>query len=246
MLKSLLFPIFFIMLSGMHTLFAQEKAQMVINKAIEVHGGDAYQKAHFAYDFRDRSYAYFRNGGDFLYTRNFKDKLGNAIIDSLSNTDFKRYKNGKLCKLTDKDRRSYSDGTNSVHYFAFLPYFLNDPAVFKKYLGEVSIKGEPYHKIRITFAEEGGGTDFEDIFVYWIHTEHYTMDYLAYSYEVDGGGRRFREAYNPRVVGDIRFQDYVNYKSEDKTIDVTTMDRMFDKGELKELSRIELKNIRQK
>ena len=69
------------------------------------------------------------------------------------------------------------------------------------------------------------------------------MDYLAYSFQVNGGGVRFREAYNPRTVGGIRFQDYVNYKHENKDFPVQQLDQAFLNKELKELSRIELKNI---
>ena len=69
------------------------------------------------------------------------------------------------------------------------------------------------------------------------------MDYLAYSYEVDGGGVRFREAYNTRKIGGVLFQDYVNYKHL-KNTDVSTFDILFEKGELKELSRIELENVK--
>ena len=39
------------------------------------------------------------------------------------------------------------------------------------------------------------------------------MDYFAYDFETDDSGTRFREAYNARTVGGIRFQDYLNFTS---------------------------------
>jgi len=68
------------------------------------------------------------------------------------------------------------------------------------------------------------------------------VDYLAYSYHVNGGGVRFRSAYNSREVDGVRFQDYINYK-HDSTTPVEEMDEYYLKGELKELSKIELRNI---
>ena len=73
----------------------------------------------------------------------------------------------------------------------------------------------------------------------------FKVDYLAYSYEEDEGlGFRFREAYNERYVHDLRFVDYNNYKSEDTTMDLLGLDKAFEAGNLKLLSKIELKNIK--
>ena len=95
----------------------------------------------------------------------------------------------------------------------------------------------------VSFTEEGGGTDFDDTFVYWIHKENYTVDYLAYQYAVDDGGIRFREAYNPRIVNGIRFVDYNNYKPETLDIPLTELDAQFEKGVLKLLSKIETESV---
>lgn len=93
---------------------------------------------------------------------------------------------------------------------------MNDKAVNKLYLGKVLIKGNEYYKIKVTFNEEGGGEDFEDVFVYWVQTGTFKVDYLAYSYAVNGGGIRFKEAYNERFVNGIRFVDYNNCKPENE------------------------------
>lgn len=233
------------------TTFAQQKksvfdfSQKVIDECIKVHGGKNYKKAHYTYDFRDKSYVYQRNEGDYTYSRTYLDKLGNQLKDVLTNDSFAHYVNGEhQANLNSKKEFTYRESVNSVHYFAFLPYFLNDGAVNKKYLGLVDIKGKKYHEIEVTFDQEGGGVDHQDVYVYWIQDETFTLDYLAYSFQVNGGGVRFREAYNPRTVGDIRFQDYVNYKHDDKMTPVHELDQALVNGELKELSRIELKNVR--
>ena len=220
---------------------SQKKAQKIIDNAIKKHGGKKYRSAHFEYDFRKYHYTYHFDNGAFHYER--YDKATDTK-DILSNEGFTRYRANKLMKLSAKEVKTYSASVNSVHYFAFLPYFLNDGAVYKNYIGSVSIKGEPYHKIQVTFSEEGGGQDHDDIYVYWIHKKSNTLDYLAYSFHVNGGGVRFRSAYNRRSVGGITFQDYVNYK-HDKTTPVFDLDKHYEAGELVELSRIELKNIKE-
>lgn len=220
------------------------KAQEVVDRAIEVQGGDRIDHSWIDFDFRGRHYRALRDEGLYTYERIFTDTTsGDTIRDVLTNSGFMRMVDWEEVELSDKDSAAYASSVNSVIYFALLPYFLNDEAVQKTYLGEAEIKGEPYHKIKVTFREEGGGKDFQDEYVYWFHRDAYTLDYLAYNYEVGGGGARFREAYNPRTVGGIRFVDYINYKPVEPTMEVEIFDRLFEQGEMRELSRIDTENI---
>ena len=162
----------------------------------------------------------------------------------MSNDSFERYVNREIRQIAVSMITRYSASVNSVHYFSVLPYGLNDAAVNKTYLGLSKVKGEDYHKIKVTFNEIGGGEDFEDVFVYWIHKETFKMYYLAYSYdEGHGKGYRFREAFNERYVEGIRFLDYNNYKPKSKNVDLIGMDNLFEEDRLELLSKIELKNI---
>ena len=79
--------------------------------------------------------------------------------------------------------------------------------------------------------------------MYWVHSENYTVDYLAYSYATDGGGIRFREAYNPRKVNGIRFVDYRNYKPNTLTVALEDLDDWFQADSLQLLSTIENTSI---
>lgn len=218
-------------------------AQDIVDKTIEVSGGDKYLNAEIDFDFRDKHYRSVREGGKFQYERQFQDSIG-IIKDVLNNDGFQRFVNDTLTKIPDSMAVKYTSSVNSVHYFALLPYGLNDAAVNKSSLGEVAIKDKLYYKIKVTFSQEGGGEDYEDVFIYWIEAETFKANYIAYSYiEDDGVGIRFREAYNERFINGLRFVDYNNYKSEDATMDLLGLDKAFESGSLKLLSKIELENI---
>ena len=238
-------PLFLFMLSGLFsTSTPSDIAQEIVDQAIQAHGGRHYEQADYSFDFRDKTYEYHYDKGAFKYERKFMDKSERHIQDILTNERFERYVDDQLAtNLAPKKIRGYSNAVNSVHYFAFLPYFLNDAAVQKEYLGDSGIKGHQYNEIRVTFAKEGGGDDHDDIYIYWFNKKTKRLDYLAYSFHVNGGGVRFRAAYNARFVGDILFQDYVNYK-HDKNTPVAQLDELYSSGQLQELSRIELKNIK--
>lgn len=223
-------------------LSCTDKAQKVVDAAIETHGGAAFNSFFLQFDFRDRHYTAARDGGIFSYTREFTDTTG-LIRDVLSNEGFTRYRNNTVLEIPEERKQAFTRSVNSVMYFALLPFGLNDQAVNKEWVEETTIGGESYQVIRVTFDQTGGGEDHEDIFLYWFHSEKNTMDYFAYSYNTEGGGIRFREAINPRKVGGILMQDYINYKPEDETIPIDSLKGMFIAGRLQKLSEIRLENL---
>jgi len=219
-------------------------AQQVVDKAINVIGGEQFRNSVIDFDFRDRHYKATRNGWKFQYERVWKDSA-NVFRDLISNDGYQRYINGLLAKVPDTMATKYYRSINAVHYFSILPYGLNDKAVNKSYLGTAEIKGKPYHKIEITFDKEGGGEDYDDVFVYWINKDTYQADYLSYSYDEGphDKGLRFREAYNRREVNGLSFTDYNNYKPIDTSATVYNLDSLFVADKLQLLSKIELKHI---
>lgn len=217
-------------------------AAEIVDRAIEVAGGDRYRTSHIEFNFRGRRYLSFREGGKRILKR--LTPTDSALIEDtrIGEDVFERRIGDSLVVLPDSLSRMYSNSVNSVHYFAYLPYGLDGQAVHKELLGKVSLGDREYYKIRVTFSEQGGGEDFEDVFVYWFNTETFRPDFLAYLYHTDGGGLRFREAYNDREVGGIRFSDYRNYKPRE-AVPVTALDSLFVHGGLEELSVIELEDL---
>jgi Family of unknown function (DUF6503) len=218
-------------------------ADEIVNKSIEVSGGAKFNHSNITFYFRDISYAAKRLKGKFSYARMFKEDTL-SITDILSNKGFRRMIGREFVKVNDTMKVKYSASVNSVHYFSVLPFGLNDPAVKKSLKGEERINDADYYKIKVTFEEEGGGEDYEDVFVYWINKQTFKLGYLAYSYnEDDGVGMRFREAYNERYVNGLRFVDYNNYKAENSAVNLLDLAKAFEQNQLKFLSKIELKNI---
>ncbi|NNL15797.1 MAG: deoxyribose-phosphate aldolase [Flavobacteriaceae bacterium] len=217
-------------------------AETILNRSIEVSGGDVIDNSTISFNFRDRHYKAERNSGLYKLERNSIDST-RTILDQISNKGFQRFVNDELQTIPDSMVVRYSNSVNSVHYFSVLPYGLDDPAVNAEYLGLKVLKGKEYHKIKVTFDEIGGGDDFEDIFIYWISKDDHKLDYLAYEFHVNGGGIRFREAFNERYINGIRFVDYNNLKPMDKKSNLLEIDFLFEENILELVSKIELKNL---
>ena len=215
---------------------------LMVNEAITVHG--SFKDKTVSFTFRDREYSVTRDDSGYTYTRAWEDDSLGSMKDILVNgRHFTRRVNGEKVSIDNETADKYSNSVNSVLYFFQLPFVLNDKSAIKKYVGEFTIKDEPYHCVQVTFTEEGGGKDFEDVFFYWIHEKKKTIDFMAYSYLTDGGGVRFREAINRREIKGLLIQDYVNHAAE-KSTPLETLPKLFEEGKLENLSMIINENVR--
>lgn len=223
------------------SLMKERKVQTVLEKTIEAHGGHLYDVAHYKFIFRDKTYEFKNSNKAFSYKMSF-DKNGYKESYVLDNSVLTHSINNEPQLLTDKETVTYSNGLNSVIYFATLPHKLSDEAVNVIYEEAVIIKGNNYDVLMVSFNEENGGEDHDDKFCYWVNKTTHKIDYLAYSYNVGKGGVRFRSAYNRRVIDGITFQDYINYKAP-KGTGLKDLPQLFETSQLKELSKIETEHI---
>ncbi|CAI8360979.1 MAG: Uncharacterised protein [Polaribacter sp. SA4-10] len=217
-------------------------AQQIIDKTILRSGADKVENSQIRFQFRDKKYIAIRKNGDFRLERTF-NKATSIIKDVISNNGFNRFVDSLPFVVVDSMAVKYRNSVNSVHYFSVLPFGLNDKAVQKKILPSSTINGIAYYKVEISFSENGGGEDFEDVFIYWIGKENFLIDYLAYSFHTNGGGKRFRVLKEQYNKNGIRFVDYHNYKPLKTDIALIDLDISFEKKQLKKVSEIILKNI---
>ncbi|WP_026915508.1 DUF6503 family protein [Christiangramia portivictoriae] len=245
-MKRLLTAIMSLLLIGCAQKEDTLTADEIIQNAIERAGGELYEMAEIDYTFRDRAYKSYRNGGRFSYTRIMTDSLGNRIKDVLDNDGLTRKVNDSNVAIQDSLVLPIGNSINSVNYFVHLPYGLMADAANRELVGKDTIAGREYYEIKVTFSENGGGTDHEDEYLYWIDTQNFEVDYLAYNFEVNDGGVRFRKAFNHRVIKGISFVDYENYEYKDKEVQLTKLDSLYQERELDLLSIIETKNVRVK
>lgn len=216
--------------------------QEIVDRSIEISGGERYKTSDISFKFRDMRYASEWKGGGRILKRSKKtDSM--EVVDIRTNQDFTRLVDDRVVSLNDSLANLYANSVNSVHYFANLPYGLNDPAVNKGLLGVTTIKDRKFYKVKISFDQKGGGDDYDDIYLYWFDKETFKPTYLAYQFHVNGGGIRFRAAYNERYIGGIRFVDYENYEASADRTSIYDVDSLYGLNRLNLLSKIELEHI---
>ena len=222
-------------------------ATAIVDSARAAHGDSVLDQAVMTFTFRGDAYRLRHDDGRGHYRRSYTDSLGRSVTDGLTSNTVYRVVEGDTVSLSASERDDVETTVNSVAYFALLPEPLGDPAVQPAYSGRDTIAGVPYHRIRVTFRREGGGKDWQDVFLYWFRTDTYAMDYLAYAYGQGPGeeaGTRFRKADNVRRIRGVRVADYDNYTSD--TLSADHMARYPDllaRGAVRLVSRIELDSV---
>jgi hypothetical protein len=212
------------------------KADSIVDRAIEAHGGKLYDNADYSFVFRGTKYRFQNNETTYAYSSEIQK--GDSLIKNVMTPDkFERSVNSNLQALNKEKTSQYSEALNSVIYFAMLPYKLQDASVNRKFIEETTIKDKQYDVVGVTFGQDGGGRDFDDEFHYWINKQTHKIDYIAYNYRTNNGGVRFRTAFNTRVIDGITFQDYINYEAPLET-PLKDLPILYEQGKLKEVSQI--------
>ena len=109
-------------------------AQDIVNLSIEASGGAGHLENQIAFDFRNRNYKGYKSEKQRVMER-FQVLDSLQILDRKTNQLFERFVNDSLIVLPDSVANRYANSVNSVHYFARLPFGLNDAAVKKTFLG---------------------------------------------------------------------------------------------------------------
>ena len=216
----------------------------VLKNAVSAHGGEQFDQLEVTFDFRGTPYRLIKDGGKFRYERTRADSSGNKILEGMDNNGAYKLINGIEQSITSREDSLLKYSINAVRYFAVLPLQLINKAVVPEYIGSSEILGKKYHKIEITFRSEGGGSDYQDRYIFWFEQDTYRMDYFAYYYHVNGGGSRFRKVVNTRNFNGILLSDQINYTSEKISTNIEDYDKEFLAGNLKEVSQIKLENLK--
>ncbi len=198
------------------------EAVEAVHAARAAHGSDRLDGRTVHFTFRGTPFTAWRDGGRFRYSRTTVDDAGRTVVETVDHRGVSRTVNGAETPFaSDRERRVAETAVGSVVYFALLPAALADAAVRVRSLGRDTVDGRLYDAVEVTFAQDGGGDDWEDRYLYWLHPERHTVDFLAYTYRETPGdtaraatGHRFRRVTRAWTAGGVRFQDYQNLTAD--------------------------------
>ena len=197
------------------------EALALIDRARTHHGSALLDRAQMRFSFRGTPFVIWQDGGRFRYTRTTTDSLGRTVQDVLDNDGTRRLVDGVEQALSPDQAASIGESVDSVVYFATLPASLSDPAVRARLLTPDRVDGENYDRVEVTFAQDGGGADHQDRYVYWLRQSDGEIGYYAYSYDETAPdtaraatGTRFRVPLQSRRVGGVLVQDWRNLSAD--------------------------------
>ena len=224
------------------------EALALIDRARTHHGSALLDRAEMRFSFRGTPYTIRRDDGRFRYSRTTTDSLGRTVEEVVDNDGTHRFVDGVEVPLDAAEAGTVGESINSVVYFATLPRALADAAVRARLLTPDRVAGEDYDRVEVTFAEEGGGADAQDRYVYWLR-DNGEIGYYAYSYVETPGdtaraatGTRFRVPLQTRRVGGVLVQDWRNL-SADSLIQIERFGDVYDARQTFEVSQVILDDV---
>ena len=114
--------------------------------------------------------------------------------------------------------------------------------MYKEDLGIEVWDDRRLRKVKVTF-EAGTSTDASDEYLYWFDPDTGRLELFAYSYEVNGGGLRFRRLFNYRRVGGLLFYDQENWGTEGPGLAIDLVTPEYVETRMRHVSTIELRDI---
>ena len=220
-----------------------------MDRARTHHGSARLDRAEVTFSFRGTPYVIRRDGGAFRYSRTVTDSLGRTVEEAVDNDGTHRSVDGVEEPLSPQDAARIGESVNSVAYFATLPARLADPAVRARLLTPDRVGGTDYDRVEVTFAQDGGGADAQDRYVYWLRQSDGEIGYYAYSYlETPGDtaraatGTRFRVPIRIWREGGALFQDWHNL-SADSAGRIERFGDLYDNGQTFRVSEVRLDNL---
>ncbi|MEX1259003.1 MAG: DUF6503 family protein [Gemmatimonadota bacterium] len=221
-----------------------ETPEEIVEASIERYGGDVFENVTISWDFRGVPFQIIRDGGVYRHQRTVADSLGTTVREVMDNEGTWVEDAGERRAAGEERSGDIAMAVNSTVYLGFLPFRLDDPSVRLADLGSATVEGRPYRKVEVTFGEDGGGSGWENRFVYWFREGDWTLDYLAYAEPLDPPVTRFRRAVNRRGVGGILVQDYENYTADPEIEDIANYDEFLERGELRLISMVEFDSVK--
>ena len=222
----------------------------IVDRAIELHGGAAYTASEVSLDLCSASGCFAievaTDGGLFEHVVTRED----GMRVRATNDTVERWEGGDQVQVPPEEEARRRRFVSARVYFAFLPYRLNDPGVWKQDLGIVDWEGRRLHQVRVQFASRAPGGDAgsetgqtSDEYMYWFDPTTGEVVYFAYDFTGEPSGLRFRRAINQRRVGGILFFDQENLGLDGDGLDVGQVDPRFVAERLKPISVVELRDI---
>ncbi len=219
---------------------AAEEGLEIVRRSIEHHGGERFEHSSIAFRLCSGSGCYDieveTDGGLYRHRVAGPVSAGHREVEA-TNDAIRYWHEGVEREVSPADEQNLRDWATARHYFALLPYKLNDPGVRQQDLGLERWGDRELHKVKVTFRA-GSSTDAEDEFLYWFDPETARLEQFAYSYEGDPGGLRFRTLHNYRRVGGILFHDQENLGIDGDGLSVDQIDPAFVESAMRPVSSI--------
>jgi len=198
-------------------------ADTLLENTINAHGGNLYKNSIISFKFKSFNYTLKRDDNDYEYQmiREEKDVLKEA---KTFNGGFEYFEDGEQKELSARLSSMFTNRINSMAYWIYIPYEFSTNDAIKEYIGKDVLRGNEYHKLKITYRQFEGLPEDDRIYILWIDTKKFEIDFVAVGNLNDTNGKKFYAAGNKRKIKGMLFSDYEMYNTKTKSKEINFED----------------------
>lgn len=218
-----------------------DKAQALLQKTIQAHGGKQFFNSTISFDLKELKYHLERrdNISNFTVTRQADSTQYKATYENGYGSYFI---NDSLQEETLYSRRFLDSRVEGFVYLLSFPFVLDQNSIILEQKEDVLIRRKNYHVLRATVREVD---DFisENEFYLYINAETFIIEFTAERFDLVGDRKVFRRNFNERQINGLHFFDSYLYrpKKMERALDSLYLD--YDIPNMEPLKSQELTNI---
>lgn len=213
----------------------------LLNRAIEVSGGDSFFHSTISFDAQGMRYTMERDGNIANFTS--ERQVDTTYYKATYRNGYQQYfVNGVEQEESFSSRKFISSRLEGFLYLTSIPHVFNQTAVIVNRKEDVVIRNKTYQVLHITFTklpEDDPGNEF---YLYIDPVSGY-VEFRAEKLDLDGETNLLKKAYNPRIIEGIRFVDYKVFTTRDTTMLLSDYYKAYDIPNLIPIGDIEYTNI---
>lgn len=215
--------------------------QDILDRAIEVSGGEQFFHSTISFDASGMHYTMERDGHLSNFTA--ERQVDTTYYKATYRNGYQQYfVNGVEQEESFSSRKFISSRIDGFLYLMSIPHVFDQTAVIVERMEDVLIRRKTYQVIHITFTklpEDDPGNEF----YLYIDPETGFVEFSAEKFDLDGETNLLRKAFNPRTINGIRIVDYKMFTTSDTSMQLADYYKAYDIPNLTPLPDLTFTNV---
>lgn len=188
-------------------------AKAILLKALKAHGEALHNAATVTFSLNNYDFVLNREGYNYRYEMSRQTDTAKHTAVTF-NGGFEYLVDGVQSSQGPRMDNIVKNRVNAVAFDFYLPYELTGNDAIHTYKGQEIVRGKKYHKVEVTFKQIDPEQPDNRIFLLWIETNNYEIDFIGKQDGDRSTRKQFAAAANKRRLNGMLITDFETYQTQ--------------------------------